>query len=102
MTYQVVVSKRFNQAAIRVTVEHDGLAVAVDMADFLREMADVAIPLLAADATRHAGNPSLLLTNAQLSSRIVSSLVADEVLTSLAMAADAAVAAMKKAAIVAK
>ncbi len=102
MTYKVVVSKHFNQAAIQVRVENSELSVSVELDDFLVNLAGIAAPMLAADAVRHAGNPSILMTNTQLASRVSKSISVSDVLASIQSAAKQSVSAMKQAAVVAE
>jgi hypothetical protein len=102
MKHKVVLSRRFNQAAIEVVVTDEKLQVSMQLADFLKALATESSKRLAADASLHAGNPSILVTNAALRKRLEESISDSDVCSTLVSVADGLLSEMKKSSVVAQ
>jgi paraquat-inducible protein B len=102
MKEKIVVSRKFNGAPVTVTVQDRTVEMSMTINDFLAALAKEAKEALAQDAARNAGNPAMLMTNAQLAARLVSSMVEADVLNTLTMAAEAVIKEIKKASVVAE
>ena len=102
MKEKIVVSRKFNGAPITVTVQDKTMEMSMPIKDFIAAVAKEAKEALAQDAARNAGNPAMLMTNAQLAARLVSSMVESDVLATLTDAAEAVIKEIKKQSVVAE
>jgi hypothetical protein len=67
----LLISRKWNHPKIFIEMEHEGIQIGMSVADFVTALADEAAEPLAAQIAGSAGNPFLLMTNAQLVARIV-------------------------------
>lgn len=86
----VVISKKFNGAAVQVRVTNTELSISISLSDFISTLAGVAKDGVVTAAAEYAGNPTMLVTNAQLVQRLKSTSTAESVAQAL-LAASASV-----------
>ncbi len=99
---KVVISKALNGSAVQVSLVNKTLEVSMQLDDFLMSLAVLASPSLASDAARNAGNPALLMTNAQLTTRIKDTISVADISSTLAAASIEILASMKRSSVVAE
>jgi len=102
MKSKLVISKQLNGGAITVSISNSELSLSVGLEDFLLAVAQESRKPLASDATRNAGNPTLLITNAQLLAKVESSLVAEDVFKTLYDASQVVLRSIKNSSVVAE
>lgn len=102
MTAKIVVSKAFNGSPIMVNLTNKELAISASLNDFIDALARSTAKKLAEIAAEGAGNPALLLTNAQLKAKLSETISADAVAAELILAAGDLVELLKSHSVVAE
>ena len=102
MNTRIVISKKLNGAPVSVTIGGGELAIQMTVDDFIANLAKNSAADLAKAAAKYAGSPAMLLTNAQLSERLVSSIAEVDVTEVLLKHAKVVIDSAKHASVVAE
>lgn len=99
---KIVVSKKLNGAPVSVTLSSTELKVAMALSDYMSNLAEEACAGLAEAAAKAVGNPTLLVTNAQLLAKMQAAINPRDVFDALAKASVVVIDELKKASVVAE
>jgi hypothetical protein len=97
MATNLVITKSFRKTPVTVRVADGDLSISVPLTDFITQLAALSMADLAADVAKNAGNPALLLTNAQLVRKMQESVSRIDVASTLAKHSEALLFEMRMA-----
>lgn len=102
MQTKIVLSKRFDDSPIQINVTNYELSLSMDLRDFLVGVAAVARPELIDICSESVGFPAMLLTNAQVKSKMEYGVSQAAVLDVLVKACNEKVEDMKASSVMAE
>jgi hypothetical protein len=91
----ILISKRWNHPQIAISMNASGIKIEMSVDDFVTALADESAEVLAAEIAGNAGNPLALMTNAQLTKRIVEAVESESARRIFADAAERVFSGMK-------
>ena len=76
---KVTIIRKWNDPEIRVSIDSEGIGICMELSDFVRALADEVAEPTVSQIAKDAGNIAMLMTNAQLQKRMVSSIESQKV-----------------------
>lgn len=76
---KITILRKWNNPEIKVSISSEDIAISINLEDFVRALADEVAEPTVKQIAEDAGNVALLMTNAQLQKRMVSSIEGQKV-----------------------
>lgn len=76
---KITIIRKWNNPEIKVSITSEEIAISINLEDFVRALADEVAEPTVKQIAEDAGNVTLLITNAQLQKRMVSSIEGQKV-----------------------
>lgn len=75
----VTIMRKWNNPKIEISVTHEAIGITMSLDDFIKALTDEVAEPTVRQVVQDAGNPTFLVTNAQLEKRMVTSIEGDKV-----------------------